>query len=471
MEYAPFQGLPKSRARKKDKSVGTIESEQHFINFLESLKTEELENQKTEPKLEYSYQIKDDKKITSTPLLEFIANKIQEKRDVKKKKRDEQRKKQDEKKAEKKLLVAKNIPEPIKESKEEIVYDDGVMVRTVPSRLGRDRGSGRKEKVDSKPEKSERDEKDKLKHVEERKMRRKLRKEKKSNTIFDRDQRRKEKHEAEKAVRISEKAENSIADKPKDKAQSSSTPAVEQKEVSANKKEPVEKSDQPPAKREVKRYSELRKARQEQEKHASEVKAPTDEFQKPSEVTAQNEPSKSDVTDHCKIADPLLDRSKEEARAKRVQELRERRAREDDERAQRRIKNKDRPAMQIYQPKRRTNDGEQASSAATRNERSSDENSDTSRKRSDSDSKIDRRERKFDKKTRRGSKDESYRKKKSSSRKNSDSGDGAGEKSTGSGDGTKTDPQIEPINEKMDPHSLGGYSNGQMPLYQDSEEE
>lgn len=83
VEYAAFQGLPKSRARKKhDKNVGSIESEQHFLNFLDLLKTEEADSQKNEPKLEYSYQIKDDKKQTSTPLIEFLAAKNQSRRDA-----------------------------------------------------------------------------------------------------------------------------------------------------------------------------------------------------------------------------------------------------------------------------------------------------------------------------------------------------------------------------------------------------
>lgn len=82
VEYAAFQGLPKSRARKKDKNVvGTIESEQHFLNFLDLMKQEEEAELKNEPKLEYSYQIKDDKKVTSTPLIEFLSAKNQEKRD------------------------------------------------------------------------------------------------------------------------------------------------------------------------------------------------------------------------------------------------------------------------------------------------------------------------------------------------------------------------------------------------------
>lgn len=44
---------------------------------------EDAEGQKNEPKLEFSYKIKDDKKITSTPLIEFLSAKNQEKRDAK----------------------------------------------------------------------------------------------------------------------------------------------------------------------------------------------------------------------------------------------------------------------------------------------------------------------------------------------------------------------------------------------------
>lgn len=82
VEYASFQGLPKSRSRKRDKNVGTIESEQHYLDFLEQLKKEEETDLKNEPKLEFSYKLKDDKKITLTPLIEFLAAKNREKRDA-----------------------------------------------------------------------------------------------------------------------------------------------------------------------------------------------------------------------------------------------------------------------------------------------------------------------------------------------------------------------------------------------------
>lgn len=79
VEYAPFQRIPKRR-RKKDPKCGTIESDPVYQEFLESLK--EPENESREPKLEYSYQPSDaqDKKAISTPLLDFLAARKQEKR-------------------------------------------------------------------------------------------------------------------------------------------------------------------------------------------------------------------------------------------------------------------------------------------------------------------------------------------------------------------------------------------------------
>lgn len=61
VEFAPFQGLVKIKSRKKDNKCGTIETDPHFLQFLESLKQDEVETGKPEMKLEYSYQIKDGK--------------------------------------------------------------------------------------------------------------------------------------------------------------------------------------------------------------------------------------------------------------------------------------------------------------------------------------------------------------------------------------------------------------------------
>lgn len=58
VEFAPFQGLPKGKSRKKDNKANTIETEAHYLSFIESLKEDENEN-KGEMKMEYSFQLKD----------------------------------------------------------------------------------------------------------------------------------------------------------------------------------------------------------------------------------------------------------------------------------------------------------------------------------------------------------------------------------------------------------------------------
>jgi regulator of nonsense transcripts 3 len=298
VEYAPFQGLPKSRSRKTDKNMGTIESQQHFLDFLESLKNEVNENDL--PKLEYSYKIKDEQKITSTPLLDYIHAKQQEKRDAKKKKAEEKRKYREEEKQKKKEKIAMKVPEPIKESKEETVYDDGVVVRTVPSRTSRN------DKKKDKELKSE-TEKDK---------------EKKAT--------RKEKEEARR------KADR---EKQKLKKEEKQREKQEKKEVLVQSTQSETVSEQPTSsKGETKRYSALRKARKEEKQEIVEnpEKIEDDKDKKVSENFGNS--SQNDE-----------DKSKKEAREKEKQK------KEDDRRA-RQIRNKDRPALQIYQPKRRTED-------------------------------------------------------------------------------------------------------------------
>ncbi|CAH2050518.1 unnamed protein product, partial [Iphiclides podalirius] len=91
VEYAPFQRIPKKK-KKKDPKCGTIESDPIYQDFIENLSKEpESENQ---PKLEYSYPINDvnEKKVQSTPLLEYLAA-----RKVDKRGRDERRRRENDK--------------------------------------------------------------------------------------------------------------------------------------------------------------------------------------------------------------------------------------------------------------------------------------------------------------------------------------------------------------------------------------
>lgn len=58
VEFAPFQGLPKGKSRKKDNKSNTVEQDPHFISFMEALNNLDNDSSKTELKMEYSYQIK-----------------------------------------------------------------------------------------------------------------------------------------------------------------------------------------------------------------------------------------------------------------------------------------------------------------------------------------------------------------------------------------------------------------------------
>lgn len=94
VEFAPFQRLPKKRiGKKKDPKCGTIESDSYYTSFLENLKNQEIDSSIAQPKTEYSYQPTDNtvKKITTTPLLEYLKLRKQEKQRLRDEKREERR--------------------------------------------------------------------------------------------------------------------------------------------------------------------------------------------------------------------------------------------------------------------------------------------------------------------------------------------------------------------------------------------
>lgn len=257
VEFAPFQELPRNRSRKKDVKCGTIETDTHFLAFKEALEAEEKDTAgKSKSKLEYTYKIKDEEKITSTPLLEYIAQKRQEKREEKRKKIEEKKK---QRKEERQKKSVKAVPEVIKEEK---TKDEDIVVRTVPSRLDPNQGKkdfGKKgsEKVESGKDAKEKDKRQRNRNKEKDKERAKPDKEegvegepeKVLSRKQERDRLRKEK---EKARRLEEremkKATGAIPKKEKETKEDSKLETQSQKPISP---------DAP--KKEVKKYSERRK--------------------------------------------------------------------------------------------------------------------------------------------------------------------------------------------------------------------
>ncbi|XP_058801801.1 regulator of nonsense transcripts 3A isoform X2 [Phymastichus coffea] len=127
VEYAPFQRVPKKRiGKKKDIKCGTIESDPYYINFLESIKHQETEAGNTQPKTEYSFQLNDHatKKVTSTPLLDFLKQKKQEKQRIRDEKREEKRRRDLERKRSKDepmiSKVLKNIEDKDRDSNRDL---------------------------------------------------------------------------------------------------------------------------------------------------------------------------------------------------------------------------------------------------------------------------------------------------------------------------------------------------------------
>lgn len=371
VEFAPFQGLPKIRSRKKDNKCGTIEEDPHFMSFLESLNNSEPEiGGKTETKLEYSYKLKDDKKITSTPLLEFLANKKHERRDDRKRKGDEKRKQRDDDRQKKRGQVAKSMPASIKEEDQ----DDGIVVRTIRSQneKGRTRRKEHsfelpiirnqvKNTEDDKKRGGDRD-RDRRKNdrASDRDVKKKTEREREKERKFEKDRERYFERERERNLeRERKEREKEEKEKLKPVEKEKEKEKVPEKEIE-KKVENLESEikpevPKPAVKREVKKYSEVRKERraraESRQTETSSVK--TDE--EPKTEKKENELKQPESSQKPEIK-PVL--TEKEYEPEKPRNRRSEGSRRKDERVDRRIKNKDRPAMQIYRPGKRRDDNE-----------------------------------------------------------------------------------------------------------------
>lgn len=430
VEFAPFQELPRNRSRKKDVKCGTIETDTHFLAFKEALEAEEKDTAgKSKSKLEYTYKIKDEEKITSTPLLEYIAQKRQEKRDEKRKKNEEKKK---QRKEERQKKSGKAVPEAIKEEK---TKEEEIVVRTVPSRLDPNQGKkdfGKKEKIEIVKDAKEKDkrqrnrkEKDKERVKPEKEEGGEGEPEKVLSRKQERDRLRKEKEKARKQEEREKKASGEVPKKEKE------TKQEHKQESQSQKPTPVEAP-----KKEVKKYSERRKeTRARAETRLAELEdkdrkdaATGDEFksitvpkvdikksiltphvapfipkekstiilgessftlppafpQKSNPVTPSQQPSedlppppaKKEPTPLPETAAP--DSSSSERKADIDEKLKE--ARE-----ARKIRNKDRPSIEIYQPRKRLMSNGANAAAGSKEGATKSEDDNKAKEKSDSD--------------------------------------------------------------------------------------
>uniref|UniRef100_A0A0A1WFY7 Regulator of nonsense transcripts 3A n=1 Tax=Zeugodacus cucurbitae TaxID=28588 RepID=A0A0A1WFY7_ZEUCU len=102
VEFAPFQGLVKNKSRRVDSKVNTIEQEPHYQQFLTKLEEDREAAKGSENKLEFSLDRKKEEKITSTPLLQYLANKKEKRREEAKRRQEEKRRQRDDDKEKRK---------------------------------------------------------------------------------------------------------------------------------------------------------------------------------------------------------------------------------------------------------------------------------------------------------------------------------------------------------------------------------
>ncbi|XP_017045346.1 regulator of nonsense transcripts 3B [Drosophila ficusphila] len=99
VEYAPFQCFLKNKARNDDSKVNTIESESHYQEFIQRLADEREEASRMgEVKIEFNFDRRADEKVKSTPLLQYLANKKEKRREEARKRNEEKRKQREEQK-------------------------------------------------------------------------------------------------------------------------------------------------------------------------------------------------------------------------------------------------------------------------------------------------------------------------------------------------------------------------------------
>ncbi|XP_030376986.1 regulator of nonsense transcripts 3B [Scaptodrosophila lebanonensis] len=96
VEYAPFQRFAKNKA-KPDNKVNTIECESHFQEFIQKL-TEERDEASRLGEVPIDFNFKTEETVKSTPLLQYLANKKEKRREEARKRSEEKRKQREEQK-------------------------------------------------------------------------------------------------------------------------------------------------------------------------------------------------------------------------------------------------------------------------------------------------------------------------------------------------------------------------------------
>ncbi|XP_017149358.1 regulator of nonsense transcripts 3B [Drosophila miranda] len=327
VEYAPFQCFLKNKSRTDDK-VNTIEAEAHYQAFLQKLADEREEASRIgEVKIDLTFDRKSDDRVRSTPLLQYLANK-KEKRREEARKRNEEKKKHREEQKQVKLMEQSESSKP-KESTADVKKDTG----TKPKAGAKDVQSQNQTTEGAKNSRSKR--------------------------RTERDQRRREEHEQrkldrerdQKDIKNPERQDN--PDKEKPFSNKNGKKSKQQKDL--NKPERDIAILKKESKFDLKKCEELPLASKKtnvgdcseaaQSKSKEETSVPDTIKKTVQAVSDQSETDNSAVTT-VQPAGPSRSKSFDDTRKSSFRSSEERR-----------IRNKDRPSIAIYQPKARVRKG------------------------------------------------------------------------------------------------------------------
>ncbi|EDW01899.1 regulator of nonsense transcripts 3B [Drosophila grimshawi] len=99
VEYAPFQCFLKNKGRSQDYKMNTIEKEPHYQEYLQRMADEREEASRLcDTKIDFTFDQKSDEKVKSTPLLQYLANKKEKRREEARKRNEEKKKSREEQK-------------------------------------------------------------------------------------------------------------------------------------------------------------------------------------------------------------------------------------------------------------------------------------------------------------------------------------------------------------------------------------
>lgn len=352
VEYSAFQKIPKKRNKNKtDPKAGTIESDPYYLEFLESLNQQPTQEEKPEFSLQLTTENKTD---TTTPLLEFVKQRRIERQRIKEERReerkrkeferrkvrdDDRRKRYDERSPIKTVVVKSQKPgisNKEKESEDEVKNKDTDKAETTEKAEQKqsEKTSFYKNKErrfeDRKPFKPKYPQKPEKKDFYEKKTEYKPKKDEYKSKYYD-DYKRDESKYTKKIKKYSERREE---------RKNISKTTSEQK-LEKNEEQPSTKSNTNTENVEEKQPATVKP---EETKLAEKPQKPVEKSSENLEVKKSEIPHDNHEKDHGKLKD-------------------------NDPRTQRRIRNKDRPTMAIYQPgmlsKRRQTDGGDSDSKDT----------------------------------------------------------------------------------------------------------